>query len=425
MDVVRPSLGEMPEPLRRAAVEVGAKLAESGYRAWVVGGAVRDLAIGRTPHDADLATDANPDEVEALFAETVPLGKRFGTVLVKGAGLGVEVTSLRAEAGYTDARRPGLVTFGTSVEVDATRRDFTCNAMYLDARTGEFLDPVQGLADLREGVLRAVGDAQQRFTEDGLRILRLARLVSQLGLEPEAATLAGARASLDSLRGVSAERILSELSRGLESGGGASMLDLLAQLGVQGWLQPRAVDSAASDAAAIARELGGELDEALGVLLFVDPDPYGVGSREARGSVAFAGLEGLRPSKELRRAVEGIWRLCSHLEQASSAGVGVGQLRLWMREGAWAPAIALGRASCAARGADSAAWVAWQRARSAVGDEVLWPEAWVDADLLRECGCEPGPLWGELMAGGLLLQLGGEWASGEDARAWVLGQLAG
>ena len=111
-----PELRRLPEELRSASLDVGAKLAARGFRSWVVGGAVRDQVLGRIPLDVDIATDATPDDVEACFGETVPLGKRFGTVLVIRGGLGIEVTTLRAESGYADARRPDLVEFGTSVE---------------------------------------------------------------------------------------------------------------------------------------------------------------------------------------------------------------------------------------------------------------------------------------------------------------------
>ena len=131
----QPELCRLPEELRAASVSIGAQLASKGARVWVVGGAVRDQVLGRVPTDVDLATDATPDDVEACFDETVPVGKKFGTVLVMRGRLGIEVTTLRAESGYEDARRPKDVKFETSVEADASRRDFSCNAMYLDTQT--------------------------------------------------------------------------------------------------------------------------------------------------------------------------------------------------------------------------------------------------------------------------------------------------
>ena len=190
-----PKLTDLPEGLLNAVRTVAARLSDAGHRSWLVGGAVRDLAMGRVPGDADMATDATPDEVEECFPSTVPLGKRFGTVLVNAGGQGVEVTTLRAEDGYSDGRRPDQVVFGTSVLEDASRRDFTVNAMYLDAISGEFLDPVRGMDSLLAGQLSAVGDAAARFQEDGLRILRLARFSASLRLAPCADTQSGARSS--------------------------------------------------------------------------------------------------------------------------------------------------------------------------------------------------------------------------------------
>ena len=427
VEAVQPKLTDMPERLRAAAVEVGGTLGALGHQTWVVGGAVRDLAIGRAVSDVDLTTDASPEAVESAFSQTVPLGKRFGTVLVKLSGLGLEVTTLRAEGGYTDNRRPDQVEFGTSVEEDATRRDFTCNAMYLDAESGDFLDPVHGLDDLEAGVLRAVGDASIRFSEDGLRIFRLARFAAELGLDPVPETLEGARASLASLQGVSAERILAELGRGLTCERGDVMLELLSDLGVHARLYPEAIASAGSDSVTIARSLPRPLGLIPGLLLFVDPDPldHGSAGRRARTELVLAGLEALKPSKELRMKATSIWGLCCELEACCGDGAAGGQVRRWMQEDAWECASALAVACARARGEDPLGLEQWREARAAMTEDELFPDPWVDADLLRESGCPPGPRWRELMDAGLLKQLGGDWDARSDAEAWLRQQLEG
>src|SRR5262249_31126723 len=150
---------------------------------------------------------------ERLFATTHAVGRAFGTVVVRSGELDLQVTTFRSETGYDDARRPSEVRFGTSLEEDAARRDFTCNALYLDPLTDELRDPTGGLADLAAGRLRCVGEPAARFAEDGLRLLRLARFAAQLGLTVEVGTAAGAAASLEALRGVSPERELNELTR--------------------------------------------------------------------------------------------------------------------------------------------------------------------------------------------------------------------
>src|SRR5437867_2007197 len=189
----RPTMEHLPLELARAARTVAGVLGTAGHRTWLVGGAVRDLALGIEPKDADLASAARPEEIEALFPSTHAVGRAFGTVVVRCGTADLQVTTFRAEAGYDDARRPSHVRFGTTLVEDAARRDFTCNALYLDPLNDEFIDPTGGLADLAARRLRCVGDPVQRFAEDGLRLLRLARLAAEHGLAIDQATHAGAR----------------------------------------------------------------------------------------------------------------------------------------------------------------------------------------------------------------------------------------
>lgn len=427
VDTSRPNLEGLPSELLEAARSVGNKLAERGHQSWIVGGAVRDLCIGRRPSDVDLATNATPDEVEALFADVVPLGKRFGTVLVKALGLGIEVTTLRAEGGYDDARRPDSVVFGTSVQVDASRRDFTCNAMYLDSQTGEFLDPAHGLADLGAGRLVAVGDPGLRFQEDGLRIFRLARFAATLGLEPAEETLAGAKASLESLRGVSGERMMAELTRGFTSGEGLAMLRLLSSIGVHQRVFPEASAGAPQGSVVVCGELANAPDLLMGLLVFVDPDPLGSSSadRSDRTELALDALARFRPSRELRGQFASVWSLCARLEASSAGDVDRGQLLLWMREPGWHSAVELALAAARARSADISVLQSWALEREAVTDETLFPTPWIQPQQLAEAGLAKGPRWGSVLEESLRMQLGGDLKSAADARAWLQRQLEG
>src|SRR6185503_18536023 len=140
-----------------------------------VGGAVRDLALGLPPHDVDLASRLTPDELEGRFPKSASVGRAFGSMVLVVDGIPLQHTTFRSEHGYADARRPDQVRYGATLEEDASRRDFTCNALYLDPLSDELCDPQEGLADLRSALLRCVGDPAARFAEDGLRILRLAR----------------------------------------------------------------------------------------------------------------------------------------------------------------------------------------------------------------------------------------------------------
>ena len=187
-------------------------LENAGYEAWLVGGCVRDMRLGRQPSDYDIATAAAPDETARLFEKTVPTGVRYGTVTVLTGGGNAEVTTFRGESGYADSRRPSQVVFGVGIAGDLARRDFTVNAMALHPERGLF-DPYDGAGDLRRRCIRAVGDPETRFAEDALRILRAYRFAAQLGFGIDEATGAAAREAMAHTANLSGERIRAELER--------------------------------------------------------------------------------------------------------------------------------------------------------------------------------------------------------------------
>lgn len=191
-------------------------LDSAGHRAVLAGGCVRDSLLGRRPSDWDIASSASPEEVLALFPRCVPTGIKHGTVTVMSGGGSVEVTSFRAEGGYSDHRRPDSVSFGCPLEADLARRDLTVNAMAMDA-AGEITDPFGGRDDLRRRLLRCVGEPERRFDEDALRMLRTVRFSAQLGFEIEPRTLEAIRALAHLASGLSAERVRDELLKTLRS----------------------------------------------------------------------------------------------------------------------------------------------------------------------------------------------------------------
>lgn len=198
------------KPAPKFVLEILDILVENRYNACLVGGCVRDQLLGSQPSDWDIATSARPEDVLGLFPRTVATGLRHGTVTVMSGGHAVEVTSFRSDGAYTDHRRPESVTFGCSLEADLARRDFTVNAMAMDAE-GRLTDPFGGLEDLRRGLLRCVGEPERRFDEDALRMLRAVRLSAQLGFDIEANTMAALRRMAPLAAGLSAERVRDEL----------------------------------------------------------------------------------------------------------------------------------------------------------------------------------------------------------------------
>ena len=190
-----------------------ARLEDAGYETWAVGGCVRDSLCGAQPHDWDLCTAARPAQMQAVFADgrVLETGLRHGTLTLLTDSGPLEITSFRMDGGYTDGRHPDGVRFVTDVTADLARRDFTVGAMAWHPDRG-LCDPFGGLDDLQDGVLRAVGDADARFTEDALRILRGVRFASQLGFSVEPGTAAAMRRQAGRLANVSAERVRAELT---------------------------------------------------------------------------------------------------------------------------------------------------------------------------------------------------------------------
>ena len=186
----------------------------AGYAAYAVGGCVRDSLLGRTAHDWDLCTSALPQQVMELFGteQCIPTGLQHGTVTIKYGGQLYETTTFRTEGSYTDGRHPDEVQFVPDVREDLARRDFTINAMAYNAAEG-LVDPFGGQKDLQNGLLRVVGEPQQRFTEDALRILRLYRFAARFGFALDAATARAARQLAPHLDCISAERIQEELAK--------------------------------------------------------------------------------------------------------------------------------------------------------------------------------------------------------------------
>ncbi|MBW2276604.1 MAG: hypothetical protein JRF63_03870 [Deltaproteobacteria bacterium] len=198
---------EVPKPVRH----ICERLTGAGESAFVVGGSLRDVLLGRSPGDWDVATTATPQRVIEIFEKVIPTGIDHGTVTVLLRGQPFEVTTLRGEGAYSDGRHPDDVEFLDDIEEDLARRDFTVNAMALEPISGEFHDPFHGQADLRRKVIRAVGDPVDRFAEDGLRVLRAARFAAVLDFEIDPATLAAMAGSASMLARVSVERKRDEL----------------------------------------------------------------------------------------------------------------------------------------------------------------------------------------------------------------------
>lgn len=285
--------------LPAAIVEVARTLHDAGHDVVVVGGAVRDFLLGRDHGDWDLASAATPEEVTRLFPKTIPTGIEHGTVtVIHGRGkerVTTEITTFRGEGVYADGRRPTEVRFLRALVEDLARRDFTVNAMAYNPLTGAFTDAFGGLDDLRDGVIRAVGDPVARFREDGLRAMRAVRLCATLGYRLDPATAAAIGGALDILDRVSRERVQVELTKLLGARRPSLGLRPMVDTGVWGHVladyERAAIDAAIEAADALPAEPVVRLARLLWPL------------RESPGVIAEV-LDGrLRPSRDERARV--------------------------------------------------------------------------------------------------------------------------
>jgi poly(A) polymerase len=217
---------------RDLANRICATLRGRGYQAYLVGGCVRDIVLGREPVDYDVATDATPGEVARIFPRSLSVGAQFGVVVVTANSVQVEVATFRSDVGYSDGRHPDRVEYSKTPQDDVRRRDFTINALLLDPERNEVLDFVGGREDLRAGIIRAIGDPDARFREDKLRMMRAVRFAARFGYSIESATFGAIQKHAAQINEVSAERIRDELTKLLTEGAARRAFELLEQTGL-------------------------------------------------------------------------------------------------------------------------------------------------------------------------------------------------
>ncbi len=406
-----PSIAALPDALRAPSAIIAARLGERGFRTWLVGGVVRDLALGITPHDADLTTVATPDDIEACFERTISVGRAFGTVVVVLGDAHFEVTTFRTESAYGDGRRPDQVAFGTTAEEDALRRDFTCNAMFLDPLTDELFDPTGGLEDLRKGLLRCVGDANERFGEDGLRLMRLARFAARLDLELETGTRDGARANAQRIQAVSGERILNEWTRIAEGRSPGRAVRLLDDVGVLSWIVGPLAPGAVERFARFDDDVEGAAVSVVALLSLL---------LEVSGGGGEA-LEHWSPSRALRNGIERAAALQGVLARAVEDGpLGVAERIRLLRDPHFRDALAVARTRYART---PAALGELEEAADAATESELWPEPLVTSADLDALAVARGPQWGRLLAEAEELQLDGALQDRDGALAWLRARI--
>lgn len=402
---------------RTFALEVVQQLRSAGHQALWAGGCVRDLLLGGQPEDYDVATSATPKQVRELFGHkrTLPVGMSFGVVIVLAPSRSegqVEVATFRTDASYSDGRRPDSVTFSTAVE-DAQRRDFTINGMFYDPILEEVIDYVGGQADLREGVIRAIGRAEDRISEDKLRMLRAIRFAARFEFSIEPATRAAIRDASQEVRIVSGERIAIELQKTLQTQRAAWAMREWMELGLLQAVLPEVVPRWSDGQPRITRMLDAKTNASwqgkLSLLLFVslptEDREYALSKIRSRLKLSNADVQAMRcalTSQEL-------------LEQAEQLPWSIIQPRLIDPNIQFALELMQARLSDGLS-QDRFSWVE-QRLALPIGE--LDPQPLMDGGDLIALGIQPGPRFKQLLARARAMQLDGELADRESAVAWA------
>lgn len=366
---------------REAALAIIERLRASGHTALLAGGCVRDYLLGIEPSDHDVATDAAPEQVCALFRRTKQVGAQFGVVLVRISRQEIEVATFRTDGDYRDGRRPEAVRFATAEE-DARRRDFTVNGMFLDPETDTVVDYVGGRADLEARLIRCIGDADARFAEDHLRMLRAVRFAARLGFAIETTTQASIQRHAARIAGISAERVRMELEMIL---GHASRAEGWRLLGTTG-LRPHLIrgitwtDEEAEYCSRVLAALRGQVSDALGfaaIFCRLDGESIQAACRKLRCSVATS------------RATEGIVDAANNAVHGRIAELA--DIKTLLASGLWDDVLALARGHVCAGGRDGSGVETLARRGAAIAPQDYAPPPLVTGEDLQALKLPPGP----------------------------------
>ncbi len=437
----KPWITPLPETAG-PALDIVARLRDTGRRAYLVGGAVRDLVLGIEPGDWDVATDARPDELTDLFPDARTVGAAFGVVVVPTADGHVEVATFREDGLYMDGRRPADVTYADDPARDAARRDFTVNALYLDPIDGMLLDPVGGLVDARTRTLKAVGDPERRFREDGLRLLRAARFSARLGLTIEANTLSAMERSGDMIDLLAPERIGTELATTMTAPRASAALSILRETGLLRRFLPEVDDLHGVEQPPDHHPEGcvwthtmlmldaleePPLELALAVLLHDVGKPRCATTEGGR--IRFHGharigavmtdtlLSRLRFSNRVVRSVASL--VDRHMGFLDVRRMKDSTLKRFLSGPDFDLLLELHRLDRISSRGDLSAWEFCRDALAAMSEEDLRPAPLLTGRDLMRMGYPRGPLVGVILEEVETAQLDGEIASRDEAEAWV------
>ena len=413
---LRTEKGMMKQDARQTAVEIVRHLRKNGFEAYFVGGAVRDMILGATTEDYDIATDASPDDIERLFNRVIPVGRQFGVSLVILDGRSYEIARFRTDGAYLDGRRPSTVT-SSDIENDLRRRDFTINAMAYDPLEDRLIDVAGGREDISKRLIRTVGDPDERFAEDRLRILRAVRFAARFDYEIERGTFDALIRSAPYIGEVSAERIGEELARMFSGPHAEKALSLLDKTGLleivlpevaamKGVKQPLEYHPEGDVFEHTRRMLelfeGGSTTLAFGILLHDagKPETYTVTDRirfnrhdEVGASIVDRVLARLRFSRDIVTRVHTLVR--NHMRFMHVREMRQAVLRRFMAMDGFEELLELFRLDCLASHGSLDLYDFVVSKREISGPEL--PEPLLGGEDLIDAGYDPGPLFSTIL----------------------------
>jgi poly(A) polymerase len=432
---------------RDAALELARRLETAGHEALFAGGCVRDRLLGREPKDYDIATSARPEQVMRLFAGSNEVGAHFGVVIAKMGGHHIEIATFRTDGSYKDGRRPESVTFSTPEE-DAQRRDFTLNGLFERPESGELIDYVGGVVDLRAGVLRAIGEPGERFAEDGLRLLRAVRFATTLEFEIEPMTLAAIRECAPLLERISPERIRDEFSKILTSPLRRAGIELLVDTGLMAYIVPEFLNTLGCEQppewhpegdvfthTCIMLEMlavDSPLELCLAVLLHdigkppcqTFEDRIRFNGHDTKGAeMADAILRRLRYPNDVIAAVVGM--VARHMQFMNVKQMRTAKLKRFMAEPTFAEEMELHRVDCGSSNGFTDNYEFLQTKAEEFAAEPLIPPPLVTGRDLIQLGLKPGPRFKEILEFIQTEQLEGRILAREPALAYLKELAAG
>jgi len=435
---------------REMANSICDALRRSGFQALLVGGCVRDVLLGREPADYDVTTDATPEQVTAVFPESVAVGAQFGVILIPRDGLKVEVATFRSDVGYSDGRHPDRVIFSKAAEEDVQRRDFTINGLLMRHDTGEVLDFVGGQADLKAKTIRAIGEPERRFREDKLRMMRAMRFAARFEFAIEPATEKAIYQHAPEIRQVSAERLRDELTKLLTEGAARRGFELLDETGLLLQVLPELF---AMKGVPQPPQYHPEGDVWIHTRLMLEGLPAGVSPTLAWGVLLHdvGKPPTFRPASETGdrirfdghvdvgvRMAEGICRrlrfsnedteqilalVKNHMRFKDVETMRTSTLKRFVRQPRFDEHLALHRLDCLSSNRKLQSYEFVRRFLVETPPEQVRPERLLTGDDLQAMGFRPGPLFSQILGSLEDAQLEGHIRTKEDARKYTLGRF--